>query len=52
MVKQGNKLIVLYCRLSRDDDYNGDSLSIKNQKEMLMEYASLNDFDNHAFLCG
>lgn len=44
-----NKTTALYCRLSRDDDYHGDSSSIKNQKEMLAEYAIVNRFENHAF---
>lgn len=44
-----NKITALYCRLSRDDDYHGDSSSIRNQKEMLAEYAVVNGFENHAF---
>jgi len=48
-MKQANNITALYCRLSRDDDYNGDSLSIKNQKEMLAEYAIVNGFENHEF---
>ena len=49
MMNQTNNKTALYCRLSRDDEYNGDSLSIKNQKEMLAEYASANGFENHEF---
>jgi DNA invertase Pin-like site-specific DNA recombinase len=49
MLKHVNKITALYCRLSRDDDYHGDSSSIKNQKEMLTEYASVNGFENYAF---
>lgn len=48
MVKHVNKITALYCRFSRDDDYHGDSLSIKNQKEMLTDYALANSFENHA----
>ncbi len=29
----------LYCRLSKDDDKTGESLSIETQKTMLMQYA-------------
>ncbi len=35
----GNKLIALYCRLSRDDELSGDSNSIVHQKEILSAYA-------------
>ena len=30
-----DKITALYCRLSRDDELQGDSNSIKNQKAML-----------------
>ena len=33
-----NKITALYCRLSRDDELQGDSNSIKNQKSMLQKY--------------
>ncbi|GHV39540.1 hypothetical protein FACS189490_03310 [Clostridia bacterium] len=40
-----NKLTVLYCRLSRDDnDGERDSESISNQKKILVEYAERNGF--------
>ena len=29
-LKQQDKITALYCRLSRDDEYNGDSMSIQN----------------------
>ena len=32
----------LYCRLSRDDDNEGDSNSIANQKKILQKYAMEN----------
>ena len=31
----GEEITALYCRLSRDDEQQGDSNSIVNQKEML-----------------
>ncbi len=34
-----NKITALYKRLSRDDELNGDSNSIVNQKKMLEKYA-------------
>lgn len=46
MMNQVNKITALYCRLSRDDAYHGDSLSIMHQKDMLVEYAKLNGFEN------
>lgn len=39
MHNQNDKITALYCRLSRDDDYQGDSISIQTQKEMLPQYA-------------
>ena len=36
----------LYCRLSSDDDLEGDSNSIKNQKLLLSDYAKENKFRN------
>ena len=41
-----NKITALYCRLSQDDDLNGESNSITNQKEMLLKYAKDNHFPN------
>jgi len=43
------KITALYCRLSRDDEMQGDSNSIKNQKAMLAKYASDNGFSNTVF---
>lgn len=40
--QQFNKITALYCRLSRDDEYSGDSMSIQNQKAMLKQYAEEN----------
>lgn len=39
----------LYCRLSRDDELQGDSNSIKNQKSILKKYADDNGFTNTEF---
>ena len=39
MQSQSNKVAALYCRLSRDDDVQGDSNSIQNQKKLLSKYA-------------
>lgn len=45
-----NDLITaLYCRLSRDDELQGDSNSIKNQKAILQKYATDNGFGNIQF---
>lgn len=43
------KIIALYCRLSRDDELQGDSNSIINQKAILQKYADENGFHNTAF---
>ena len=45
----GEKITALYCRLSRDDELQGDSNSIINQKAILKKYASDNGFSNTEF---
>jgi site-specific DNA recombinase len=40
------KITALYERLSRDDELQGESNSIKNQKDMLENYARKNGFPN------
>ena len=47
--QQFNKITALYCRLSRDDEYNGDSMSIQTQKAMLQHYADENGHTNCRF---
>ena len=37
-----NQITTLYCRLSRDDELQGDSSSIIHQKEILKKYAEDN----------
>ena len=44
-----NKITALYCRLSRDDELQGDSNSIVNQKVILSKYAKENGFKNTLF---
>ena len=41
---QKRNMTALYERLSRDDELQGESNSISNQKKMLMEYAVSHDF--------
>lgn len=41
-----NRITALYERLSRDDELNGDSNSIVNQKKMLEKYAKEQGFTN------
>lgn len=38
------KITALYCRLSQDDNLEGESNSISNQKEILMTYAKKNGY--------
>ena len=40
------KITALYSRLSRDDELQGDSNSIVNQKAILRKYAEDNGFPN------
>lgn len=48
-MKNNDKITALYCRLSRDDESQGDSNSIKNQKTILQKYADDNGFANTEF---
>lgn len=41
-----DKITALYCRLSRDDELQGDSNSIRNQKAILQKYAAEHGFTN------
>jgi site-specific DNA recombinase len=50
MTKQSDENITaLYCRLSQDDDREGESNSILNQKTILSKYAKDNGFRNTEF---
>lgn len=60
MIKQNNnrqsfstiatdRITALYCRLSRDDELQGESNSIVNQKAILKKYADENGFRNIEF---
>ncbi|MGN0617407.1 MAG: DUF4368 domain-containing protein [Ruminiclostridium sp.] len=42
-------ITALYCRLSRDDDLQGESNSITHQKAILLNYAESNHFPNPQF---
>ena len=37
MLQPNQKITALYCRLSRDDNLEGDSNSIQNQKKILQK---------------
>ncbi len=43
------RITALYCRLSRDDEQEGESNSITNQKSILEKYAKENGFKNIKF---
>lgn len=49
MIRQSDKITALYCRLSRDDELQGESNSIVNQKRILQAYAEENHFFNIEF---
>lgn len=51
-VKQQIRITALYCRLSRDDEFSGDSVSIQTQKAMLSQYAREQGFSNCEFFGG
>ncbi len=45
-MRRNEKITALYERLSRDDDQQGESNSISNQKKLLEEYADRQGFTN------
>ena len=47
-----NKITALYCRLSQEDARLGESLSIENQKVILLEYAKKEPLPEPGVLCG
>lgn len=49
MNRQSDKITALYCRLSRDDELQGESNSITNQKSIVEKYAKENGFKNIKF---
>lgn len=49
MLQPNQKITALYCRLSRDDNLDGDSNSIQNQKLILQKYADDNGFPDTRF---
>ena len=49
MLRATDKITALYCRLSQEDALAGDSNSIVNQKNILLQYAKDNRFPNPTF---
>ena len=49
MDRQSNKITAFYCRLSRDDDNEGDSNSIQHQKQILEKYAKDHGIEHYKF---
>ena len=51
MTEKQGFMTALYERLSRDDELNGESNSISNQKKLLEQYAKKNmDYQSCSFL--
>ena len=46
MNNKSDKITALYCRLSRDDELQGESNSVTNQRSILEKYAKDNNFRN------
>ena len=49
MLRQQTPVTALYCRLSRDDELQGESLSIEKQRRMLEGYCRENGLTNYRF---
>lgn len=50
-ITERGAVTALYCRLSCDDDNEGESLSIENQKKLLTQYADEKRLFQHQILC-
>lgn len=50
MTQANQKYTILYGRLSQEDERDGESNSIQNQRLMLEKYAADNGFENILFL--
>lgn len=48
-VKQQIRITALYCRLSRDDEFSGDSVSIQTQKQCSLNTPESRDFQIVSF---
>lgn len=48
-ITESGAVTALYCRLSCDDDNDGESLSIENQKKLLTQYADEKGFSTPDF---
>lgn len=46
MLRATEKITALYCRLSQEDALDGESNSVSNQKDILLQYAHRNHFPN------
>ena len=49
MTRATGKITALYCRLSQEDDIDGESNSISNQKAILEKYAKEHRFPNPTY---
>lgn len=49
MLRAAGKITALYCRLSQEDSLDGESNSISNQKNILLQYAKQNFFVKPVF---
>ncbi len=49
MIGATEKITALYCRLSQEDERLGESLSIENQKDILLRYSKEHHFLNPVF---
>lgn len=49
--EQGKYIAACYCRLSRDDENDGTSVSIETQKKVLEDYCRSNGYEVYDFYC-
>ena len=47
--RQPNRITALYCRLSRDDELQGESNSVRNQRDITSKFARDHGFLNTRF---
>ena len=49
MLRATDKITALYCRLSQEDERAGESLSIENQKSILLSYSREHHMTNPVY---
>lgn len=50
-MEQSKYIAACYCRLSKDDEHDGTSVSIETQQKILADYCRNNGFSVYDYYC-